>query len=898
MSDLMCRLFPAACFALKNINSAARHGVISGNNDYLCARIRFFLSDVKERLLILSCLLLLPLLAARAQLHIEIVDDMGYAVPFANATYRGHHISAASDIEGKLTIMRHEGWTLSISSVGFKEQTIKVNAKTPESLKIVLKEDTKTLNEVIVTDRKGKYSRKNNPAVELMRRVIAAKKKTDLSNKDYYQYLKYQKLTLALNDLTKERIDSGAIFRQQFVKDQVERCKYNDKLILPVITNETVTQKIYRREPKSEKSIILGENKGGVNQLIETGDIIDVIMKDVFTDVDIYDDQIRLLQYPFTSPIGKDAIDFYRYYIEDTVYVDKDLCYHMQFIPNNQQDFGFRGEMYILADSTLHVKKCSMTIPKRSDVNFVENLRIDQTYEKQSSGDWVLTQDDMIVELKLASWIQKLICIRATKNSDYSFEPIANKLFKGKAAERREASASMRSDDFWGQYRTVELTKSEAQMNSFIDNIKQIKGFGIAMTVLSAVIENFVETKHGDSKVDIGPINTIISKNFVDGFRTRMSAQTTANLNPHWFLAGYYARGWKSHQNYYEGVLTYSFNKKDYLPREFPKRTLTLTIDRDIALPSDKWIRTDKDNVFTSFKWATIDKMYFYEKQELKFEREEDWGFKTTIGIKREYNEGYGEMHFTPVADYLAPQLYPDHVNPELGIHTTEIHAEIRIAPGETYINTKQRRLPINLDAPVFTIGHTIGIKGFLGGDYNYNLTMLEIYKRFWVKSWGKIDIYLKSGWEWNKVPYPLLIMPRACLSYILEDETFNLINNMEFLNDKYVSMQLSWDLNGKIFNRIPLIRNLKWREFLGVNVLWGNLSDKNNPYLHPDDKVLFQFPKGCYIMDANKPYVEAIIGIHNIFKLLHVEYVRRLTYTELPTAKRNSVRFTFRTTF
>lgn len=852
---------------------------------------------MKKYSFILSILLTLALNVS-AQLKLDIVDDMGYAIPFANATYRGHHVAASSDIDGKLEIVRREGWKLTISSVGFKEQTIKVDKNTPSSMRIVLREDSKTLNEVVVINQKGKYSRKNNPAVELMKRVIAAKKKTDLSNKDYYQYNKYQKLTLALNDLSKERIDSAAIFKQQFVKDQVEHCQYNDKLILPVIVNETVTQNVYRKEPKSEKSIILGENKGGVNQLIETGDILDVIMKDVFTDVDIYDDQIRLLQYPFTSPIGKDAVNFYRFYIEDTVYVDKDLCYHMQFIPNNQQDFGFRGEMYIIADSGLHVKKLSMTIPKRSDVNFVENLRIDQTYTLEPSGDWVLTQDDMIVELKVASFLQKMICIRATKNSDYSFDPIAPKLFKGKAASRKESNAQMRDDNFWSQYRTVDLTQSEKQMGSFIDNLQQIKGFGWFIFGFKALVENFVETSKNNSKVDIGPINTIISRNFVDGLRTRVSAQTTANLNPHWFLAGYFAHGWSSKQNYYSGTLTYSFNKKDYLPREFPRRTLSFTASRDIALPSDKWIRTDKDNVFTAFKWAKIDKMMFYERQELKFEREEEWGFKTTLWLKRERNNGYGEMHFTPVNQWKDPQTNPDWTNPDLSLRTTEVHGEVRIAPGETFINTKQRRVPINLDAPVFTIGHTMGIDGFLGGEYTYNLTDLEIYKRFWMKSWGKIDMYMKASAQWNKVPYPLLIMPRTNLGYIMQDETFRLINNMEFLNDRMASMELSWDLNGKVFNRIPLIKKLKWREFIGVNVMWGMLTDKNNPYLNPTDDVIYKFPKGCYIMDKKKPYVEAVVGIHNIFKILHVEYVRRLTYNDLPTTQKWSVRFMFRATF
>ena len=168
------------------------------------------------------------------------------------------------------------------------------------------------------------------------------------------------------------------------------------------------------------------------------------------------------------------------------------------------------------------------------------------------------------------------------------------------------------------------------------------------------------------------------------------------------------------------------------------------------------------------------------------------------------------------------------------------------------------------------------------------------------MKSWGKIDCYIKSGIQWNQVPYPLLIMPAANLSYIIEDETFNLINNMEFLNDRFVSLDLSWDLNGKIFNRIPLLKNLKWREYIGIKALWGTLTDKNNPYLKENagSDMLMVFPEGCYLMDKNKPYIELVAGIHNIFKILHVEYVRRMNYLELPTSNKQGIRFTFRMTF
>ena len=815
-----------------------------------------------------------------------VVDaETGDTLLYPSASYKGHHVAVSGNAMGAYTIQRHNGWQLTFSAVGYKSKTVNVTASTPSVLNVKLKPDTKQLSEVVVKSKRGKYSRKDNPAVELMRRVIEAKKKTDLENHDFLQYSKYQKITLAVNDIKPSDLDSGFFAKKQWLIDQIETSPFNHKLILPVSVDETVTQHIYRKDPKTEKSIVKGQSSTGVNQLIQTGDILNVALKDVFTDVDIYDDYVRLLQYPFVSPIGKNAIGFYRYYIQDTVYVDRDLCYHLEFLPNNQQDFGFRGELYILADSSLHVKRCDLTIPRRSDVNFVDNLHVTQQYTKLANGEWALTVDDMIVEMKLARAFGNFLVTRVTRLSDYAFDEIPRQLFKGKAKERKEADAMMRDEAFWNQYRSVELTKSESSMDAFIHRIEQLKGFKYFIFAGKALIENFVET--GDvnhpSKFDIGPVNTMISKNFIDGYRFRLSGQTTANLNKHWFASGYIARGIDSKKTYYDGQLTYSFNKKEYLPREFPKRTITFSSSYDVMAPSDKYMPTDKDNVFTAFKWTTVDKMMFYNRQKLAFEYEQEWGLKTLAYIKREVNEAAGNIEFG-----------------RQKLNTTELSLQLQLAPGRTYINTKQRRLPINLDAPVFGLGHTLGIKGFLGGDYRYNLTEASIYKRFWVGSWGKIDTYLKAGAQWNKVPFPLLIMPAANLSYIVEDGTFNLINNMEFLNDRYASLDVSWDLNGKILNRIPLLKKLKWREYIGVKCLWGDLTDKNNPMLPENvgDPELWQFPQGSYVMDPKRPYVELIAGVHNIFKLLHVEYVRRLNYKYLPTAHKDGIRFMVRMTF
>ena len=875
-----------------------------------------------KTLLFIVLLFVAVLQVGAQQLSGTITDaETGEAVPYASVIYKGHQVAVASDLNGRFSIARHPGWTLTFSAVGYQTRTIAITADMTR-LDIQLKDDTKSLREVTVKSKRNRYSRKNNPAVELMRKVVDAKKRTDLSLRDYYQYNKYQKLTLAANEITPEKLENPKLKKKQWLINQIETCPWNNKLILPVSVDETVTQHVYRKKPHDEKTIIKGQSSTGVGDLMQTGDILNTLMKEIFTDVNIYDDQIRLLQYPFTSPIGKDAIAFYRFYIEDTVYVDRDKCFHLNFLPNNQQDFGFRGDIYILADSSYQVKRCELTIPKKSDVNFVENMKIVQEFTQLPDSTWVLSVDDMFTELTIASFLQKFAVIRNTRLTDYAFDPLPPQLFKGKKKELRDVNAMMRGDDFWKQYRQVELTKSESSMDQFIHGLENIKGFKYIIWVAKAFIENFVETsldKDHPSKVDIGPVNTMLTSNFVDGIRTRISAQTTANLDSNLFLSGYVARGWESRKNYYSGSVIWSFNKKDYLPREFPKRTLSFTSTYDVMSPSDKFMHTDKDNVFTAFKWAKVDKMMFYNRQTLAFEREEDWGFRTTLHLKTEENDGAGQLFFIPLSETADRSLWTNWSQPVAPMfesntflpaiygpvpsrkfRTTELRAELRYAPGETFINTKQRRLPVNLDAPVFTVSHTAGLKGFLGGDYNYNFTEATIYKRFWMKSWGKIDCYLKGGYQWNKVPFPLLIMPETNLSYIMQDYTFTAINNMEFLNDRYASAMILWDMNGKLFNRIPLIRKLKWREWFTVKCLWGGLSDKNNPLLaqNQGDPVLMYFPEGSYLMDPDKPYWEVSAGIHNIFKIVHVEYVRRLNYNELPTAHKWGIRFMIRMTF
>lgn len=850
-----------------------------------------------------------------AQVTGKVIDSKSReALDYVNVYYAGKNVGDQTDENGRFVIKEDSAWKeLTFSSMGYQTQKIKLKEfGKNKNITVRLVPEAKTLSGVTVSGKKGKYSRKNNPAVELMKKVIANKKKSDLRSKDYFTYTKYEKMVFSLNEVSDKVFDEGEYKRFAFLKDHVEKSPQTGKLILPLTVDETLSEIYYRKDPQAEKQVIKGESSKGVTELVNTGEILTTTLKDVFTDVDIYENECRLLQYPFRSPIADNAISFYRYYLQDTIVIDGNKAIEVGFLPNNQQDFGFSGNLYILLtpDSTFQVQRVELSIPRRSDVNFVENMIISQDFTELESGERIAATNDMLIELRLSKWLGKFQVQRVTRLTDISFQEIPRSLFKNiKGNTLREPDASMQDEAFWNQYRQVELTSSEGKMDSFLDRLTHVKGFKYVLFGFKALVENFVET--GDSLhpnyVDIGPVNTILSANHYDGFRFRVSALTNANLSPHLFASGYAAYGSKTNNFYWKGQLTYAFNKKAYLPREFPQNNLTVSWLDDIISPFDKFVPTDKDNMFTALHASKVDQYHHSRELHIDYTREYEDGVKINAQFTRTGNNPVDALFYQRLDGAGTPSNDPTRwLN---GITTTEFKAGISFEPNVTYINTKQRRVKVNHDAPVLSLSHTVGINGFLGGQYNYNVTEAGIYKRFWLGQFGKFDATLKAGIQWDKVPFPLLIHPAANASYIIEDNTFNLISNLEFLNDRYASLMAEWDLNGWLFNRIPLLKKLKWRECIGVNVLWGQLTDKNNPASSGyTDSDLFYFPghflaDGSYeqntvCMDTDTPYIEWRVGIHNIFKLIEIDYVRRLTYLHNPNTNKWGIRLKVRMTF
>ena len=868
-----------------------------------------FLISLNMRFLLTPLLLLICSLSMLAQNITGIVTDArtGEPLPEVYVHYKGEQ-GVKTNEQGRYSLP-FKTKELVFTLIGYNQKTF--TPKRARTLDVMLDEFESELKTATVVGKKKRYSRKNNPAVELMKKVIARKNMDALKAHDFYSLEKYNKLVLSLNNITENMTEWEWVQKNSFLLDHVETCNYTGKRILPISVDESVVREIYRKSTDTKKNIVLGQRANGINDIFATGDILNTMLQDCFTTVNINDDKVRLLQYPFISPLSTNyAIGFYRYFLMDTLNIDGRRCIDVAFTPNNPQDFGFSGHLYVMADSTYRVHRADITIPHRSDINFVETMRVVQEFETLPTGEQVLARDNMIMELSIIEGTQSMQIKRTTEYSNFSFETIADKEFDFKGDQREDYNARVQNAQFWEARRPAELTDSEEGMESFVHKMQQLKGYKVFIWIAKAFVENFVETSTDPkkpSKVDIGPINTIFSQNFVEGYRLRGSFQTTANLHPNLFFKGYAAYGFDDHCWKGSGEFTYSFIPKVYMPHEYPHNKITVGYYNDVVSPSDKFMTTDKDNVFTSFKWTPVEHMLYTEYWRTSYTREFENGFSYSLAAKVQKDRPTARLFYQPLNTGIVSADKQNHIH---DLRATEATVSLTYQPGVKWVNTKQRRVATNNDAPKLTLQHSFGFKGLLGSDYTYNFTEVGIYKRFWTPAWGRIDTQLKVGAQWNRVPFPYLIVPAANLSFIKDDNTFSLLRNMEFLNDRYAALFCSWELNGKILNRIPLIKHLKLREYFGFSALWGDLTSKNNPMLEQNAgrHDLYYFP-GTFdaagnfttittMMDRKRPYVEAYIGLYNILKFFNIEYVRRLNYLDDPNTKRWGIRGRFVVTF
>lgn len=745
---------------------------------------------------------------------------------------------------------------------------------------IFMREATQ-LQELIVNPKKEKYSKKNNPAVELMRRVRQYQHNGDPALMDNYSYDQYDKTTLGLLDFSKRELK-----KHQFLNDYVDTTRYGHRSVLYILMKEKNATQLYSDNKKKHKTVVSGRSSSGIDEALDDGNV-NTMLEEILREVDVYGNDITLMTNRFVSPLSAIGADYYKYFITDTLVVDGVRCVQLTFSPHNPESFSFMGNLYIeLGDTTGFVKKVSMKVPRTINLNYVDNLYIDQTFEKDSLGKRHKVLDEMNVDLCIVKGSQRFYSRRVTRYSNFSYDKRKD---LGKAYDMLgdiwEIDTDSNNTGGFGSIQRMEsLSNAEANMGSFMTRLRKIPFFYWAEKVLVILVNGYIKTGR-PSKFDIGPVNTLISGNTIEGVRLRLGGMTTANLSPHLFARGYVAYGTRDRKWKYKGELEYSFNRKKYHSREFPVNGIRATYMYDLDMLGQHYLFTNADNVFLTWKRRPSNLATYRRLAKLEYNLELANQF--SLSVWGEYVNQQATQ-WLPFVDGHGDMLR-DYSRASFGI-------KLRYAPGEKFAQQKSTRVPINLDAPIIQLTHEWGPRGLLGSDFVTQKTELSVQKRFWFSAFGYTDIILKGGIVWSQVQYPELMWPNANLSYTIQPESYSLMNPMEFAIDKYTSWDLTYWGNGVLFNRLPLIKKAKLREVVGFKGIYGGISNRNKPELHDN---LFRFPddSGTRYL-GHTPYMEISAGIDNLFTILRVDYIWRLSYRDTPGVDRSGIRIALHFTF
>lgn len=809
-------------------------------------------------------------------------------LPYVSVYFKGTVDGNVSDKSGKFNIHTNSASrTVVASMVGYKEKQIKVkNIQTPQTIVFDLASDSYDITELVVKPKKEKYSKKNNPAVDFVSDMIKNKNMSDPLNNDYFSFEHYEKMSYALDNFTYERNKLLDDTKFKFLFNYVDTSAITGKPILVVSFKESLEDVYYRKAPKSQKKVVKAIKSDGIDELLPQ-ESVQTMLEEVFQEINIFDNEIPLLCYRFVSPLADNGPSYYKYYLLDTISVDGSKYVNLGFVPFNSESFGFTGILQVALDSTKFVRQAKLNVPKGINLNFVRGMTIEQVFSRMDDGSRLREKDDIVVELNVAEQTQGVYARRVNVYRNHSTDKPDDKIFKRKANVVQVDDAMDKSDEFWADNRLDTLAGNEGNISNLMTDLRNVPAYHFTEALMRIVFSGYLSLEKEHSRFDFGPVNTVVSKNKLEGIRFRAGGMTTAYLNRHWFGRGYLAYGLDDEKLKYQGQVEYSFLPKKEYPTEFPVHSIKATYEYDTDELGQNY-KTNKDNFFLSLRRSGNELITYQRKVELDYKQEfyNNFSYDFITRYKKEY------------ATWLVPFVRLNRDNTQLldDYSMSEFKLTLRYAPREKFYQTRQNRYPINFDYPIYTISHSFARKGLMGADYSSNITELGYTKRFWLSIFGYTDVTLKAAKQWNPVPFHMLLIPDVNMSFFIQNETYTLMNPMEFINDQYASWDLTYYMNGFVLNRIPLIKKLKLREVFSFKGLYGTLSEKNDP-VHNQEDGLFLFPEQTYRL-GDKPYMEVSAGVENVLKILRVDYIWRLSYRNHPDIDHSGVRLKFHVTF
>ena len=826
-----------------------------------------------------------PLLSQKATLTLvkgKITDaDTKEGLAFVSVAAPGFAAGTRTDENGFYLLRTEQKITkLQFNYLGYITQVLPVKTGEEQTIDVVLKPAATQLEEVTVKAKR--YKRKDNPVVDLIELVIANRDKNHIADLATYQDEQYEKIFLGVSNLNTTLKSSRFLRPMRFVLENVDTSKLGGLPVTPVFLQENVMDYYRRSNPKQWKKYIKASKSVRFGEMVDD-DGLDKSLQYLYQDVDIYDNYVEMLSDQFMSPIAKNAPLFYRYYSADTIVESGKKVIRLEFYPKNKLDMLLQGDLYIALDSTYAVTRINFSINPNINLNWVKELVVEQDFQLLPSGKWVMGTEDYRMHFGINKRGAGMVAQRLVTHRNTQINPVlTDSLFAGKVSEiiTLPTAAKVVDNKYWDTTRPAPLNAAEVATYKNLDSLRNTRFYKVVTKVGYALIGAYADV----GKFQIGPMNSFFSFNGVEGTRLRFGGRTGPKMSKIWRVEGWAGYGLRDLRWKYSIGGVYALKGTEY--NKFPNHLLRINYLHDVLLPVQNFQASPNANLANSVVRGANDKFFYYDRFNVQYEREFKNHFSFMVGGENRQFRPAGVLFFEPASGGLPIQ------DPVLA---TAAFVQLRYSPGETFYQGGTTRSIVDFNYTA-ALRYSKGFKGIADGQYNYNELVLSLYKYSNTPPFGYNKVYLEAGGVFGKVPFPLLTIHRGNQTFITQQFSYNLMNFMEFVSDRYATVMVEHYFSGFFFNKIPLIRKLKWREACSFKMLYGQVSAKNRP---SENSGLLQFPKFpdgtpiTYTLE-NQPYMEASVGITNVFKVFRVDLIRRFNYLEHPGAAKYGVRFGF----
>ena len=826
------------------------------------------MTDRISYILLLFALALTFNLGAQVRVSGIIIDEDDSPIPFANIIFKGSTKGTISNENGKFYLESENAFKeLEVSFVGFETKTIALEASNMD-LKIVLTEEKNQLKEVTLYT--GKVSKKNNPAIDILKKIWEKKRRNGLYMYDRFEYDKYEKIEFDLNNIDDKLMDRKVFSGLEMVFDQVDTSKITGKVFLPIFINESA-YKTYGKNiyPKKETSRLLANKNSGYSD----NQALIAFLKQLYVDFDIYDNYLLFFDKKFSSPLSKLGPDVYNYVLTDSSFIDGKWCYNILFYPRRKNELTFKGDFWV-NDTTYAVKEIQMYATKNANVNWVKDIYIEQEFDVVNDSVFLLKRDYIMTDFAFRQKDNSkgVYGKRTTLFDNHVFDvKRPDEVYKEQVQD--DPQIYSRDDEFWARSRQEELSDNELGIYQMLDTLQNVKRFQQINTIGEILASGYWNFARG---WDFGPIFSTIGYNDIEGLRLKAGARTYFSQNDKWRVQGFLAYGFMDEK------FKYGIEGK-WLVKNNKRWTLSLGTRKDIEQLGVS-LTTTNEVLERSFATTSL----FTRGDNSKLSNVDLTNFKISAEPVKNLELGLGTTYKTLAS--ANPEVFNvDYIDENGEIQSSldqiDVSIEARFTPNrKAYGFGVERSISNEGRYPTFYFGYTRGIKGPFNSDFDYHKIQLYYDQPIQIGLFGWLRSTFEIGKTFNTVPLQLLNIVPGNQTFFTSRRLFDLLDYYEFVSDEYVSLHLEHNFNGKIFSKIPFLRKLQWREIIGVRGVVGSISQANIDINASD--ITYIAPEDLYW--------EYHFGIGNIFKLLRVDFEYRGSYKEVPGATNFAVKVGF----